>query len=529
MLAARDKTLPHGAGMNPEPEDLPRPSWLSRVVLARVSKVRGAVLDFGRLLGGALQLNTRKTVWVWRGRRFNAPCQSESDSGRAGETRCDAANFWAERRRFRRICPHLRQQPDGEWRCGVDSVDVRVFWGRALAWWAGLLLALCIGVTLPVWAMLWKTGVRVSYQHVVWPGDWRQIRRERSRYYMQRAEQAMAGRRYDEMVISLQSALQSDPGNFTAHLYLANIAWVQGNYPVANERLGEMLRDFPGERVPVARAWLPKLLVLGDLPRVKELAAELLVQDADGAGPWAHALIFAARQTGDAAILTKVLQDRKVPEALRPVLAAQAAGIRDDRPRARQAFRALQPEGTLASFVAYQQVEGLLDYGAPEDAQALLENVALPLESSQRLYFRLRAGAQLGWEGTTAKIIRESFRGIDLAHLNAIALYLVRCHDRAGLVRVLDQMANSPRAEKLDGTFAMLYLAATLWGERDLLPVVARLAMAKSPLTPALLARFDQVALRPGAMGEAMGVLPLPLDAVYAAHAALHPKPVSRP
>ena len=95
---------------------------------------------------------------------------------------------------------------------------MRVFWGRALAWWAGLLLALWIGVTLPVWAMLWKTGVRVSYQHVVWPGDWRQIRRERSRYYMQRAEQAMAGRRYDEMVISLQSALQSDPGNFTAHL-----------------------------------------------------------------------------------------------------------------------------------------------------------------------------------------------------------------------------------------------------------------------------------------------------------------------
>lgn len=512
----------HIAGMRNEQDERTRPPWLTGTVASRLHSGRGALADLFRLYGGALLLNLRKALWIRRGRPNNAPCQSASDSGQAGCTHCDASVFWRERERFRRICPHLQRQADGEWLCGADAGAVRTFWGRAGAWWGGILLALWIVVTAPAWAVLWKTGVHVPYWQVAWPGGWSEVSKARGQAYVARAEQAMADRRYEEMMLCLQSALHSDPQNFSAQLYLANIAWVQGNYPVANERFGTLLRAFPEQGPLVARAWLPKLLVLGDMRGVKELALPMLTADTGAPGPWAHALIFAARQTDDAAVLAQAMQLPKLPEVFRPIFAANAAGISGQLQPARKLLAELLPAGDHAAFIAYQQLEGLLEFGAPETALALVEKGKPLLDSSQLLYFRLRAYSQLGWGENSQTTIRDSFHGIDLPHLNAIATYLVRCHDRPGLVRMLDMMTQAPKAEKLDGTFSMLYLAGGLWGDRDLLPAIARLSSAKSPLSPVLLSRFDQIALRPGYLGEAMGVLPLPLESVYAAHSVLH-------
>ncbi|MFI5337546.1 MAG: tetratricopeptide repeat protein [Opitutales bacterium] len=508
--------------MSLEYDDLNRSSWTKRVVTTRLRSWRRASVDWLRLFWGALLLNTRKSLWIWRGRPQPAPCQSESDSGLAGETRCDASAYWGERRRFRRICPHLQQQADGDWRCGVDAAQIRPFWGRAAAWWGGTLTALWLVVTLPAWAVLWKTGVRVPYWEVAWPGGWSEVAKARGQAYVARAEQAMVARRYDEMVLCLQSALRSDPQNFPAHVYMANLAWAQGNYAVANDRYQAMMRDYPAQRPMVARAWLPKLLVLGDMRGIKEIAQAMLTQDPGAAGPWSHALIFSARQTDDPVVLVQAMQLPNLPAAIRPILAANAAGLAGQRSTAWRLFGELMPAGDQAQFIAYQQIEGLLEFGAPDKALELLDTGKPILNASDRLYFRLRAFSQLGWGETSQTAIRDAFHGIDLPRLDAIAVYLVRCHDRPGLIRVLDMMALAPRAEKLDGTFAMLYLAAGLWGDRDLMPAIARLAAAKSPLSPTLLARFDQIAQQPGYLGEAMGVLPLPMEAVYAAHSVLH-------
>ena len=495
---------------------------MGRKFSSRLGSWQGKAGDWMRLYAGAIGLNTRKTYWILRGRGEHAPCQSESDSGRGGETQCDASIHWVERRNFRRICPHLQRQADGQWRCGVNATRVQPFWGRALGWWGATLAALWIVGTIPIWTVLWKTGVRTNYWHVVWPGSWGEISHARADFYVRQAEQAMAAKRFEEMIICLQSALRSDPRNFSAALYMANISWVQGNYPTANERFGAMLRDFPEQRITVARAWLPKLLVLGDTKGIKDLALSMLANDAGAPGPWAHALIFAARQTDDPAVLVQAIQMPKLPPAFRPVLAANAAGISGQLNEARKLLVELVPAGDQAAFVSYQQLEGLLEFGVPDLALDRLDRTRPVLDGSQLLFFRLRAYSQLGWGETSLKTVRDSFRGIDLTHLNAIATYLIRCHDRPALLRTLEMMDQSPKAEKLDVTFAMLYLAAGLWGDRDLLPKVARLSAEKSPLSTSMLARFDQIALRPGYLGEAMGVLPLPLEAVYAAHSVLH-------
>ncbi len=515
--------------MSPEDDDRPPLSWLRRAVVPRLRRGRRAAGDWARLFAGALGLNLRKTIWVLRGRAGPAPCQGESDSGRAGEAVCEASAGWTERRRFRRICPHLVRQAEGRWRCSVDAKRVRPFWGRALAWWGGTLAALWVLGTVPVWAVLWKTGVRVSYRQVVWPGAWKDTARARSQAYLARAERAMAAKQFAETLLCLQSALRSDPQNFTAQLYLANFAWWQGDYPMAKARLDTILRDFPDQRIVVARAWLPRLVAQGDTGALKLLASDMLAGDGAAPGPWAHALIFAARQTGDPAVLLRAMQRPGLPPAFGPVLAANAAGISGRVEEARKRLAELRPDGEQAAFVAYQQLDGLLEFGAPQSALAQLDHGQPVLDAAQLLFFRLRAYAQLGWSGTSLQTVQDSFHGIDLPHLNAIATYLVCCHDRPALLQTLEMMKQAPQADKLDVTFSLLDLAATLWGDRDLLPKVARLAVAKSPLTQETLDRFNSISLRPDAFAEALRVLPLPLEAMYAAHGTLRTRRLAAP
>lgn len=509
--------------MNPPPEERSEAPWKTQEVRRRSRWLGGAVTDGFRVLGYALTLNLRKTLWVRRGRPDNAPCQSPSDSGAADVTSCEASAYWREKRRFRRVCPHLRLQPDGSWMCGADTAQVRPFWGRAAAWWLGIVVGGWLAVSAPVWAVLWKSGVRVTYPHVVWPGGWKEIPRARAEYYVWQAEKALVDKKYDLMNLSLQAALRSDPQNLRARIYLANIAWVQGDFARANERFGQLLQDSPPEqRRPLARVWLPKLLVVGDFPRIKTLAAGMMVDDPEAVGPWAHALIFSARQSGDPVVLVQAARTPGLPGPIQAILAANAAGLAGQKDTALRLLAELAPAGAHGQFMAYQQVEGLLEYGAPDKALALLTSGPRFLAPSDLLYFRLRAYRQMQWDETVQVAIRDSFQGIDLPRLNALATYLIRHHDRAGLLRVVDMMHTAPKTDKLDGTFAMLYLAAGMWGDRDQMPVIARLATEKSPLPPSLLLRFDSLASQPGHLGEAMGVLPLPMEAVYAAYGALH-------
>lgn len=494
---------------------------MNRVVQAW-REVLGAGGDAARFFAGLLGLNVRKSLWVVRGRPGGtAPCQHPSDSGRAGETQCQEAAGWHRPARLRAVCPHFCLQADGRRCCGVDAAAVRPFWGRALAGWAALLLMMWLGGSLAVWAVFWKTGVRTSPVNVVWPGRWDEVQRDRAERYVGLAEQAAAAGRFAEVPVALQSALQVDPKNFRARAMLANIQWVQGYHDLVHEAFAALLRDYPERRAEVARNWMPKLLVSGDYARIKALALTMLAADQAAAGPWAHALVYAARQTDDPVALAEALRLPELPAPLRPVIAAQAAALAGQRETAVRLLSALEAKEPYAQFLAYQQLEGLLELGESERVLTLLESGRLKVAPHDLLYFQLCAYGQLGWGEMSAGAIRGAFRQIDLPRLNAIATYLVRFHDRAGLERVIEALKQAPAAERLDVTFSILYLAAGLWGDRDLMPGLVELAGRKTRLSPRLFERFDAKAREPGRLGEAMGILPIPMESVYAAHRAV--------
>src|SRR5580658_6015424 len=114
----------------------------------RRAAVGGWCADLGRFAGTVIPLNLRKSLFRLRRGRGICPCQTPSDSGKAGETACEPVASWHEPRRFQRICPLLRQRPDGAWKCSVNAAEVRPFWGRAAAWVGGSTAAAYLVATL---------------------------------------------------------------------------------------------------------------------------------------------------------------------------------------------------------------------------------------------------------------------------------------------------------------------------------------------------------------------------------------------
>lgn len=106
--------------------------------------------DWSRLLTDALLLNVRKDRWIRSAGRTRCPCQHPSDSGRAGETQCEAVISWRTPERFRFLCPNL-QRYGREWRCGVDRAAIRPYWARALLIWFVLLLIAWVPAATALW------------------------------------------------------------------------------------------------------------------------------------------------------------------------------------------------------------------------------------------------------------------------------------------------------------------------------------------------------------------------------------------
>ena len=152
---------------------------------------RDWIADRGRLLTGLLSLNFRKTLFRLAPKKFGCPCQNPSDSGRAMQTSCDAMLSWSRPIRFRRLCPLLRQNPAGEWRCSVDTADVRPFWGRAFAYLGGGIAGLYLAAALAAFLFLRIVGYPVTIPAVAWPPAWHQIDRARAQYFTAKAEAAL--------------------------------------------------------------------------------------------------------------------------------------------------------------------------------------------------------------------------------------------------------------------------------------------------------------------------------------------------
>ena len=358
--------------------------------------------DFFRFWWGLFYWNIRKSWFRVRGaHRDDCPCQNVSDSGLALDTRCDAVIFWQNPGRFRRVCPLLKETPDG-WRCSVEAEGVRPFWGRAGLYALGALLACYLAGTLAAYAALRTAGYDLGYLVVAWPPRWPELRNSQERLYAVRAQQALEKGNYQEAILSLEMVCQLNPRNYSAGIALAGLTQVAANPYIAEHIYERLMRDVPEHRIQTAQIWFRTLLGRGAYDRIMPLAAAMLSEDPEQRGAWLNALLFAARQIHEAGFLAGVLQQNpSLPDWCTEIIGLEQAllegRLEGVLPRLTRVYR--QPP---ANYLPYYQIDRLLHYRRADEANTLLNAYGNRLPPDEAAFLRLRIYQSKQWGSLVA-------------------------------------------------------------------------------------------------------------------------------
>ncbi len=425
----------------------------------------GWLADFFRAAWGLLYWNLRKSLFRLRRGRGRCPCQSPSDSGKAWVTGCEASLSWDRPSRFRRVCPLLQQDKEGNWRCSVDTAEVRPFWGRLAGFYGGGILAIYLLAVLTAFTGLRVIGYRVQPWTLAWPPAWHQLDRVRSEYFMERARQAYADRKVNEAIMSLTLAYQLDTDNYAAGLQLAQL-WQTGHAVQAaqsNQIYDHLMRDHPEQRTGTAQAWYRALLARGDFDTIGKLSADALRFDSDHAAPWLHALLFAIRQTGDPAPLHRIMADPTGLDAETLTLLTLEATVREE-PLMR-AISALQnpSPSLLTAYGAYYRVNRLLQLGAAREAQILLERTGARMGERERISTQLDVYAAMGWGSLRRSLVDTLLAGpSNLPTVELLCAHLIRHPDASLTTLLFDRLEASPlpATSANYGGYAALYCTA---------------------------------------------------------------------
>ena len=398
--------------------------------------------DFFRFWWSLLYWNTRKSLFRRHRDQARSPCQNPSDSGRARETGCEAAQYWHRGARFRRVCPLLVETPEGL-RCSVDARDVRPCWRRAAAYYASAVVGGYLAVTLGAFVTLRLIGYPLSPLTVLWPGRWSQLRTVRSEYFVAKAQRALDGHRVNEAILSLDIAFNTDPGNYDAGMELAQLLAL-GQPDLAERIFTLLMRDHPERRSATAEAWLRLLLVNGRFDHAATLAATLFVEDPAQRPAWLHALFFAVRHTRDDKPLRDLIAQHAT--ALEPIYVAlinsellihQGQGL-----RLLPGLTAELP-AEAGSYGPYYQVSRLITLGRPADALTMLTRYATAgrIAPADVFLLRLDALAALGRQDLLEQRLDQ--QPVNAREVELISIHLVRYPNPAVLAALARCIARS--------------------------------------------------------------------------------------
>ncbi len=393
----------------------------------------GWISDFFRLAWGFLYWNTRKTVYRLRQTRGTCPCQHPSDSGRAGETGCAAVAHWKSPARFQRLCPLLRQNQTGAWRCSVDRREAKPFWGRAGRFYGSALLIVYLTTTLTAFVFLRQIGYRVTYPGVLWPPAWTKLPEIRSEFFFQKYQAASAAGDMHLALMALSTAYNLAPQNYAAGRQLAQL-WQTGQPDFANQIYRRLLNEHPAEAEATAQAWFRALLARGDFAGVEALASERITTASDHADAWLNAFLFANRHTRDVAARQRLEAAPTLTPAARFLLALEdelngrQSPLRSGAPtgdssiaRARLLKAAASSSDALSFFHVCQE---LIARGFASDALHEIDHRPGLLGPRDLTSLRLDAFAALGWDAT----LRSEVEALLMAPPNPATIELLSAH-----------------------------------------------------------------------------------------------------
>lgn len=423
----------------------------------------GWCADSLRFLWSLLYWNTRKTLYRIKGAKGPAPCQNPSDSGVAGATGCDACLGWNRRARFRRVCPLLAPDAEGEPRCSVDAADVRPFWGRAvLMLAAGLVVSYILAVCLAFGLLRWR-DYDIAFSGVAWPPAWQRFHETQARLFLKRGREAYGAGRLNEAVLALSYAFERDPRLYEAGGLLAWL-WQSSQPSLANRIYLQLIRDHPSRRKETAQRWYRALLNRGDFEAIGQLATEMLVQDPTDADAWTYALLFASRQQPSPALLDAALaRSEPLPTGIRSLLQLEKRVRSASSDEARRALTASDSVTGILPFAFYHRIDGLIRLGYPTDALNVLSSPT-GLDARTRARLRLDSLAKSGDLETRRLEIGAMLTPTPtLASVELLCAHLIRFPQAAltnELFASLEMAPLSPRPDHYTGYTALFCLAA---------------------------------------------------------------------
>jgi len=425
--------------------------------------VKGWILDIFRTVWALFYWNLRKTPHALRMRRRRsgaaalavsgpAPCQDQSDSGKAGETGCDACRTWARRSRFRRVCPLLTQNASGYWVCGVDAPAVRPFWGRTAGYAGSSVAASLLLAVAVLYGAMHGIGYDVSIRQLVWPPAWHELRGVRAELFINQARDNYKAGNIQQAIQALVVAYQLNPTDYKTAMTLAQFYQISrpSQADVLYERALEMHPEMGDE---TSQVWFYSLLARGRLDVIAKLARQRLAANSAQAQTWSYALLFAARLMPDRVDLAAHADDLALPIAPRGVFYLAS------RVEQRAAFSAEAARKELLEAAPVQgfaldriyRVEALIRLGYCEEALQLMSQWKAEFSGRDMGRLLLAAYAKLGLHEqlhSEFEAMLAPSRTLRAPEVTMMAVHLVHYPD-ASLLRILTSAL--PRLQHTDG------------------------------------------------------------------------------
>ncbi|MCU0792905.1 MAG: hypothetical protein MUE42_08665 [Opitutaceae bacterium] len=483
------------------------------------------MLDWLRLWPEFLRLNLQKARHRRRLRRAPAgvappaPCQSASDSGRAGITRCEACHCVRRATRYRLVCPALEVR-GSEGLCTLNAAEVRPLWGRAAA---GLMLppaSVLVLLGLAIWAVLQAQGLRsLDPLSVLWPPRWSEIAEARRHHFQSLAVEAFAAGDPASATIALFSAAQTGHGTQEENQRLARLATLGGYHSITDAIHTADLARHPARADAIATAWHDDLLI-GDRPgELARLALARLASPDSPRGVWLAAFLESIRHPGVAAPLLADSELTLPHPGLRHALAARA-DLDAGRPaRAGDqliALAGLRPGPEVRRFLTL----GWLSVGDARRALAAALDPSHPAAPGEPA---LLAYAVLARSGDTDQA-RAALRPLlaDPRHRLAVLSALIETPD-AVLVAELHAAA-PPAADTGHRELSARWLAARRAAAPELAATYATTLALAGRAIPAELLGADLASASRQPRGLAVAILSLDREILYALRAPELPR-----